>query len=52
MEETNFKGKIVYKCMKCGWLYYEKERAEKCESWCEKHNSCNLELAKYAIKMR
>src|SRR3989338_6395954 len=31
--ETNFEGKIVYKCEKCGWLYRKKEIAEKCEKW-------------------
>ena len=51
-KEINFEGKIVYKCMKCGWMYRDKDIANKCESWCKKHKSCNLELAKYAIKLR
>lgn len=51
VEETNLEGKIVYKCMKCGWLYRKRELAEKCQAWCKKHKSCNLEIAKYAIKL-
>ncbi len=50
-EETNLEGEIVYKCMKCGWIYRKKSLAEKCEQWCQKHKSCNLEIAKYAIKL-
>jgi hypothetical protein len=50
-EETNFKGKIVFKCLKCGWFYRDKELAEKCENWCRNHNSCNIEIAKHAIKI-
>ena len=51
-EETNFKGRIVYKCMKCGWLYKDEDLAKKCEKWCKKHKSCNLEIAKHAIKIK
>lgn len=39
-----------YKCPECGLPYEEKEWAEKCEAWCKKHKSCNLEITKYAIK--
>lgn len=51
VEETNLEGKIVFKCMKCGWLYEDKEIAQKCEDWCHEHNSCNLEFVKHAIKL-
>jgi len=51
VQETNFEGKIVYKCEKCGWLYREIGIAEKCQEWCEKHKSCNLEFQKHAIKI-
>jgi len=51
VEETNLNGKIVHKCEKCGWLYRKRELAEKCESWCKKHKSCNLEIAMHAIKL-
>lgn len=51
VEETNLEGKIVYKCMRCGWLYRSKAMAEKCQQWCKKHKSCNLEIVKNAIKI-
>lgn len=38
-----------YKCPECGFEYKEKEWAEKCESWCKEHKSCNLEITKYAV---
>ena len=38
-----------YQCPKCGLKYKEKEWAEKCEAWCKKYKSCNLEITKYAI---
>ena len=50
VKETNFKGKIAFKCMKCGWMYEDKKWAEKCEDYCKKHKACNIKLAKYAIK--
>jgi len=49
--ETNLEGNIVYKCEKCGWFYREKSIAQKCQSWCEKHKSCNLNYQKKAIKI-
>ena len=51
-EETNFKGKIVHKCMKCGWMYEDKKWADKCEAYCRKHNSCSLEITSHAIKIK
>ncbi|MBU1017161.1 DUF2933 domain-containing protein [Patescibacteria group bacterium] len=40
----------LYKCPECGLEYKEKEWAEKCEAWCRKNKSCNLEITKHAIK--
>lgn len=39
----------VYQCEECGLKYAEKEIAEKCEDWCKKTNSCNLEIIANAI---
>ncbi len=50
-EETNLKGEIVYKCRECGLYYKRKDNAEKCQNWCEKHKSCNLNITKNAIKI-
>lgn len=40
----------LYKCPECGLKYKEKEWAVKCENWCSKNKSCNLEITKHAIK--
>ena len=39
-----------YQCEECAFFYKDKDIAQKCENWCTKHNSCNLEIIKYAIK--
>lgn len=46
--ETDKKNKL-YKCPACGLKYKEQEWAEKCEEWCKKHKSCNLEITKHAL---
>lgn len=43
------KGNGNFQCEECGLEYKEKERAEECEIWCKEHNSCNLEITKYAV---
>ena len=40
----------LYKCPECGLEYKEKEWAEKCEAWCKKYQSCNLEITEHALK--
>ncbi|MBT4824119.1 hypothetical protein HN695_00540 [Candidatus Woesearchaeota archaeon] len=40
----------IYQCKECNFKYENKEIAEKCEAWCRKHKSCNLEIIKFAIK--
>jgi uncharacterized C2H2 Zn-finger protein len=51
VDETNLDGEIVFKCEKCGWLYRDKNIAEKCESYCQKNQACNLEITRHAIKL-
>ena len=38
-----------YKCKECGFRYKDKEWAEKCEAWCKKHQSCNLEIIAHGM---
>jgi len=42
-------NKELYQCEICGYLYEEKEWAEKCEAWCKENNSCNLEITAHGI---
>ncbi|HLC79248.1 MAG TPA: hypothetical protein VJG83_02345 [archaeon] len=38
-----------FKCESCGLKYADAKTAEKCETWCTVHNSCNLEITRHAI---
>ena len=38
-----------FRCKECGLIYKDKNAAKKCEDWCMKHKSCNLEITKCAI---
>ena len=42
-------NKKYYICKECKLSYEEKKWAEKCEAWCKKNKSCNLEITKHAI---
>ena len=43
-------GKKLYQCEECGFHYEDKKQAEKCQAWCKKHHSCNLEITASAIE--
>lgn len=43
-------AKKIYTCKECGMNYEKEHYAKACESWCKEHNSCNMEIIKYAIK--
>ena len=40
---------LPYRCPVCGYAYDEKEWAEKCESWCTEHHSCNLDIIAHGV---
>ena len=50
VKEINKDGKLLFECEQCGMFYKDKAWAEKCEDWCKKTKSCNIEITKYAIK--
>lgn len=41
-------NKNLHKCEECGLLYEEADWAQKCEDWCAKNKSCNLEIIKHS----
>jgi hypothetical protein len=46
------KGDVtLYLCEACGFAYREKDWAERCQEWCEEHNSCNLEITEHAVPL-
>jgi uncharacterized paraquat-inducible protein A len=38
-----------YKCEECNMLYTTSDMAKKCEAWCKKHGTCNVEITKHAV---
>ena len=42
--------KRYYQCKICGLVYRNKEYADKCEAWCSKNKSCNLNIAQHSLK--
>ena len=40
----------VFTCNDCNMKFNDKAIAQKCEDWCKKHKSCNLDIIKLAIK--
>ncbi|MCX5751222.1 MAG: hypothetical protein NT099_06115 [Candidatus Saganbacteria bacterium] len=44
--------KRYYVCDECGMGYAKLELAKKCQAWCTKHRSCNLEIIKFAINAK
>lgn len=47
VKEVNKKGKAAFACEECGYVYEEKEWAEKCQAWCSEKQSCNLEITEH-----
>lgn len=46
----NQKQQIVFSCSECKMKYHDEETAKKCEEWCKRTKSCNMDIIKYAIK--
>ncbi len=40
----------LYQCRICHLKYKENKWAKKCQAWCEKYQSCNLEITKHALR--
>ncbi len=44
--------KTLYECPICKLHYSSKLWVKRCESWCKKHPSCNLEIASHSIETK
>lgn len=49
-KETKKDKSNYFKCKECGLFYKKKIWSKKCEEWCSKYKTCNLEITKHAIK--
>lgn len=52
VREAKINNEKVHLCEQCAMFYKEKKMAKKCEDWCKKHSSCNLEIIKKAIRIK
>lgn len=53
MDHKNHNQKVeekLHTCPECGLHYEDKAQAGKCEQWCKKHHSCNLEIISDAVE--
>ena len=45
-------GNSLYTCRQCGFAYDKQEWAKRCEEWCLKHKSCNIDIIKHAVNKK
>lgn len=49
VKELKKSQKTLYVCEECGFAYEQREWAEKCQAWCQEHQSCNLEITQHGV---
>lgn len=52
VNKSEKEGKVWYQCGECGFHYEDKETAKKCETWCSKNHSCNLDIIKDSLESK
>ncbi len=50
MVKTMQQNEKLNQCKECGLKYADKKWVKKCEAWCKKYKSCNLEIINHTIK--
>ena len=52
VREVRQEGRTLYICEVCNVAYAEREWAEKCQEWDERHpGSCNLEIVQHGVSL-
>lgn len=51
VKEIESKDKTYYQCEACEMYYEDKKIAQKCEDFCNKYKSCNIELISHAVSI-
>ncbi len=41
---------VLYQCKICGLHYRQKKIALRCQNYCQKHQSCSLEITKKSVE--
>jgi len=42
-------NKTYYICAECNFAYKDRKTAMKCEEWCNKYKSCNMQITKSSV---
>jgi len=48
VKQKTTKNQDLFICEDCKLAYKEETWATKCEKWCKKHKTCNLEITKHS----
>ena len=51
MKEVIKNDKTYYQCEACGFYYETRDLAQKCEDFCNKYKSCDMEITKHAVQI-
>ncbi len=52
VNKIKLKGKDAFECEECMFAYSDRKLAGKCENWCKKHKSCNLDIIRFAVQRK
>ncbi|MBI4186759.1 MAG: hypothetical protein HY530_04550 [Chloroflexi bacterium] len=44
-------NKTLYVWEACDFAYQEEEWAQKCQQWCEKYSTCNIEITQHGAPL-
>ncbi len=51
VKELAKKEHQLFVCEMCGYAYEDRQWAEKCEAWCKKYQSCNLDITEHCVPL-
>jgi hypothetical protein len=49
VKEKKIDSQVLFLCEICGLGYEDRETAQKCEEWCRKTGTCNVDISKKAV---
>ncbi len=47
VKELQRDDNVVYACEECGFVYEDREWAEKCQAFCAEHQACSIEITQH-----
>jgi len=50
VKEVGREEEKYFQCEICKLVYKDRKWTKKCEEWCKKNKSCNIEITKHAVK--